>query len=358
MIDQGFPVHYQNRIFMVNPALLYNSSRKFRDLVDHSVDINSIRLNINCDIFSVRNIENFLKICQNLPTDVQNSELEEICLIAKMFQADKIYDTGLNFIQTNMNPSFVIPDNQFNESGSDHYLELELDSKKVPCHHVNLDELEFEESSESILSRNEKEKENINNEIKKNNDDLKSSNGIHVHTVCYQITSDNHFMKCPRYYLVKDGKTVCMAKFKDDELYIGEGDDFRISENRVENVARVYRNRAGCNVIQTNDQDIKIKFIPNGDRYSISLSFFHEGRKMNWTPRKPNSLANYKGAYKHIPIASKRNLILQNSSNQCTFIVRKMSKKIFEVECNPKVRPIIVFAIALSDIIGPLSIQY
>ena len=354
MDNQELFVHYQDKTFMANSSLLYNSSRKFRELVDHINNNQLIHLNINNDKFSIRNIENFLKICQNQPTDVQDSELEEICLIAKMFQADQIYNTGINFIRSNINPNFMIADDQFDEFSSDDYLQIKLDTEMAQVHHVDLNDLEFEESSESNISQKENEKSN-DVDLKNNNNNINSNN---TQTVCYQITNENPFMKCSRYFLIKNGKTICMAKNKDDEIFIGDGDDFHISENRIENAARMYRNREGINIVQTDDQEIKIKYISYGNKYSISPSFFYEGRKLNLIPKKEESLASFKGAYNRIPIESKRNIILQDSSNQCTFIVRKMSKKIFEIECNQNMKPIIAFAIALSEIIGPISMQY
>lgn len=252
MQNQSFLVIYQGENFMVDPQCLYNSSKKFRELVDNASNLQSVHLMIkNCQ-FSTRNIENFLKICQNIQTDVQDSELEEISLIAKMFQAEQIYNTGLNFIQANLNANFSILNDQFNPSNSDQYLQLESDEVILPpIHHVDLNELNFDENSESVQEK----------EVEKNNnvDILKKT----IQTSCYQITCDNHLIKCCRYYLMKDGKIICMAKQKDNEIYIGEGQDIHISKNKIKNTVTITRNPEGYNIVSTDDQEFKIKYLQN-----------------------------------------------------------------------------------------------
>ena len=45
------------------------------------------------------------------------------------------------------------------------------------------------------------------------------------------------------------------------------------------------------------------------------------------------------------------NIIIQDKKP--TFIVRKMSQNIYEIECSPALDPLIAFSIGLSDIVGP-----
>ena len=349
MQNQTFIVIYQSQKFYVDPSLLYNSSKKFRELVDKADNLQTIHLKINYNKFSSRNVGNFLKLCQNESTDVQNSEMKEICLIAKMFQADKIYNTGINFIQSNIDPNFFIPNDMFDDTSPNKYLELESDELS-PIHHADLNELEFDDDFDSVT-----EKETETNGKKENDESNPPSNQKKQHhTVCYQITSDNHFMKCKRYYLMKDNQVICMAKQKDDEIYIGEGNDVHISENKSNNTAIIIRTRNRFNVVETNDQEFKIKYVKNGINDSIEVSFDHNGTRLEWRYKQPKRFASYKGGYGNAPIVSKKNLILQNPFNKPTFIVRKMSKKVYEAECNPNVKPMVVFAIALSQILGPL----
>ena len=42
-----------------------------------------LHLDILCDQFTKRNIYSFIRIGQKLPSDVKNSEMKEICEIAK-----------------------------------------------------------------------------------------------------------------------------------------------------------------------------------------------------------------------------------------------------------------------------------
>lgn len=100
--NQTFPVIYKNRAYMVDPNGLINSSFKVKELINpflkNNFQITELRLQVVYCIFSNHNMENFLRICQNLPADVRNSEMKEICDIAKMFQADNIYNCGIDFI--------------------------------------------------------------------------------------------------------------------------------------------------------------------------------------------------------------------------------------------------------------------
>lgn len=356
MQNQNFFVLYEDERIAVNPSLLYDSSKKFHELVDNAQSINSIYLKINYDKFTVRNVNNFLKLCQNEPTDVQNSELKEICKIAKMFQASKIYKAGIDFIRQNVDPNFDIPDGQFDETDSKQYLQLEIyDSPSI--HHADLNELEFDDSSDvtetdtgtEAKTETEIETQKVNEE----NQILPTTQKMNHRTICYQITSDNPFMKCRRFYLSKDNQIIYMAKQNHDEIYIGEGNDFHISENRAKNTARICRKRDGFNIVTTDEQEFKIKYVKYGNGYSIEVSFDHDGTKLDWRPKRPKRFTSFNGGYGRNPVYSKKNTILQNPSNRPTFIVRKMSDKIYEAECNPNVNPIIVFAIALSQIIGP-----
>ena len=59
--------------------------------------------------------------------------------------------------------------------------------------------------------------------------------------------------------------------------------------------------------------------------------------------------------FNHIPIQSKKNLMLKNKDGHPTFLVRKMDKKTYEIECFPTLSPLIIFALGISDIVGPYS---
>lgn len=90
---------------MIDPSMLYNSSAKFVQLVQpFGARATQCQLVILRQGFSERCIDNFLKL-------VLDSEMKEICEIAKMFQSEQIYQTGLNFIQKSIGPSFFVPEN-------------------------------------------------------------------------------------------------------------------------------------------------------------------------------------------------------------------------------------------------------
>lgn len=360
MENQTFPVIYQNERLMVDPALLCNSSKKFRELLENAPTFETLHLLITSEIFSFRNVSNFLKICQNQQTDVQNSELEEICLIAKMFQADEIYNTAINFIKSTINPNFFIPENQFNESNGEEYLLIESDEEKELVHHVDLKELEFDDSCEftSVVQVDDSKNNNDISTTTNTQDHTEKKKKPRLHSAIYQITSDNRFMKCPRYFFSKDNQVLYMAKIKENEIYIGEGQNFHISENKIENTARITRDCRNYNVVNTDDQEFKVKFLQYGTKYSLNTTFSHHGTQLTWRPKGPKNESSYNGEYNHVPKPSRKNIILQNTSNHVTFILRKMSKKSFEVECHPGVSPLVVFSIAISQITGPVVTMY
>lgn len=342
-----FPVIYQNKCFVVDPSQLFDVSQKFRDLItERGEKIQNIQLRIAYNGFSARNIENFLRICQNQQSDAQNSELKEICLIAKMFEADQILNRGITFIQNNMDSNFTIPSDKFDESDGKKYLIIE----EILPQKVTIDDLEFDEECEQDHTKikNNNKKDKSNEKIKKK----KSS------TVVYEIIFDSPFLKCPRFYMKKDGKVIYMAKQKTTEVFIGSGEDFHISDNKIENTANIARDCKGFNIVRIEDQEFKIKYLRVGENFSLDLSFIQKGNKINWTHKKARNISSFKGEYNHIPIDSKRNMILQNKKNQTEFILRKMTRKSFECECHQTVNPIIAFSIALSQILGPFSLYF
>lgn len=93
--NQDFAVIYKSNTYYVDPIKLSNSSRKFHDLIqpylNQKNELRKLTLKIISEQFSDRNVENFLKLCQNIPTDCKDSEIPEICEIAQMFKADQIY---------------------------------------------------------------------------------------------------------------------------------------------------------------------------------------------------------------------------------------------------------------------------
>lgn len=61
------------------------------------------------------------------------------------------------------------------------------------------------------------------------------------------------------------------------------------------------------------------------------------------------------GAYHHAVIQSAKNLVLQNENHHLTYIVRKVDRNLYEIECNQALDPLIAFTIGLSDIVGPFD---
>ena len=176
-----------------------------------------------------------------------------------------------------------------------------------------------------------------------------------IDKICYQIKSKIPLLRSSCFYFMKDNKIIYMAKLKYNKIYIGEGDNFHIRKNK-ENSTHIDRNIQGYNIIRNSDQEFKIKYSKDGQRFPMTATFTYNGHKIRWDPKDAEYQEFIKDGSKIKPCKSKKNLMLQNSYNHPTFILRKMSKIFYEVECFPTVDPLIVFSIALSGIIGPISI--
>ncbi|KAK8870944.1 hypothetical protein M9Y10_008857 [Tritrichomonas musculus] len=153
---QVFHVVYNDTTYMVDPIKLGKSSLKFRELIlpfiHNTEQVNALHLEIRTNQFSDRNMNNFLKLCQQLPTDVQNSEMEEICEIAKMFKAEDIYNLGIAFIKQHLDPNFDVPDNKYD--GSDGITYLYIDDDIHAIHHEEDSDQYFEDANNSSYQGN------------------------------------------------------------------------------------------------------------------------------------------------------------------------------------------------------------
>ena len=177
-----------------------------------------------------------------------------------------------------------------------------------------------------------------------------------IEKVCYQIRLEMPVMKCSRFYLMKEDETLYMAKLKYDKVYIAEGDNFHIKKKKKVNTTEIKRDCRGYNIITSGDQEFKIKYFKDCGRFPMTVTFPYNGHKICWDHKETNYQDFIKEESKKKPRKSTKNLMLQNSHNLPTFILRKMKKNLYEVECFPTVDPVIVFSIALSGIIGPIAL--
>lgn len=353
-LNQNFPVIYNNFTFMVDPNCLEKESIKFKQLIDPLLNdhaITEIKLKIvDCTTFSNRNVDNFLKICQNLPTDVENTEMKEICEIAKMFQAEQIFETGIQFVQRNIDANFNVPDDKYNGN----YLVVECENHTIH-HEGDLTTLEYADKSSEEKIKNDTKSNNVKKEIA-NNEKKKS--------VIYQIRSEKHSLRCTNYHFCTNGHIMYTAKQKQNHISIGEGNEVHFSSNTENHVARMYQDNDFVNYVFMKDKEAqyKIKYVETekSNHYSLKVSFPYKDKKLTWSPKKPKYDAkndkyylNFHGEWHHTPIKSKKNIILQNESGHSSLIVRKMDNNLYEVEAMPSINPLIIFTIGLADIVGP-----
>lgn len=342
MSNQTFPVIYGQAHYLVDPNMLFNSSRKFAELVQpFGNEAPHCQLVILQHGFSERSISNFLKLVQGLPTDVQDNEMKEICEIAKMFKADQIYNTGLSFVQSSIDPSFYVPDTKY-ESGLTPMM-LEHQAKQI--HH---DDLEFVSEDDSYDKTSESKQEDKSEKK--------------VETVIYEIRIDRPALKCHRYHFFKNGEILYSAKKKGNKIVIGKGGDIHLKSSTVNHCVQITQEQM-YNTIHIDGQTIILKYVVFEDSKAISMSitFKHKNdEQIYWFPKQPKLnprtggyALKLAGSHHHRPMNSCKNSVMKNSAGHTTFITRMMGTDFFEAECHPDISPALVFSIALSSIVGP-----
>ena len=223
--------------------------------------------------------------------------MEEICEIAKMFRADEIYNTGLKFIQSNIDPNFNVPDNKYedqpyltigglednipinqemsgalfnnnspaldnyykiNDSNNDENTPNEItNSASLPANAdqpspqeqrngINLDDhsalhdpvfgLDKASNNPTATEVNDTTKDEDDN-----NKELLDENRPPTHSVVYQVRVENHTFKCPIFKFVSDKHIVYTAKQKFNDVFIGEGDGIHISK-KENHVGHIHQN--------------------------------------------------------------------------------------------------------------------
>ena len=407
-LSQNLVVNYNNITYMVDPFCLKDASLKFSQLTEQFLRNNytfqDFSLEIAGNEFTNRNIDNFLKLCQNLPTDVQDSEMEEICKIAKLFQANQIYHIGLQFIRRYIDPNFYVPDDLYNEFNRETYLYINCD--KSFNHHKsefpnNIEKNSFQYKQTPIQSEgrvitnvkddgitkyNNKEdyddkskKEKNQSEIVYNNDynEIKNSENIfdkqknqknsifrNQKSVIYQVRCEKHSLKLPKYLLCINGYIKYTAKQKENDVIIGEGSNVHINKHKSNHVGHIVQesNHRLNNIELKNHKPFVVKYVDSTQENHLSLevTFVHDDKRETWTPKPPifNTVENrfyldLRGMWNHSSIKSKKNIILQNLSGDEALIVRKIDNNLYEIEASPIYDPLLIFSIGLSDIIGP-----
>ena len=186
--------------------------------------------------------------------------------------------------------------------------------------------------------------------LTKNNNKKDDNQEKLVRSIRYHVKIDNHFMKCSRFYLVKDDEIIYMAKLK------SEGDDVHLKDNNEKNGTKIKRDCRGYNIVKSEKHEFTIRYLKYGEKFAVCVSFPYKGEQRLWHPKKTKAHEFIKEDNSKKYIKSKKNIILENTLNHSTFILRKMSKKSYEIECHKSVAPIIIFSIALSQIIGPIGV--
>lgn len=366
--SQIISVIYDGTTFFVDIISLSNASSRFRKIIQPYVhdqeQLKTLHLEIHGSQFSKRCMNNFLRICQNLPTDVQDSEVKEICEIAKMFQASNIYKTGISFIQSKIDQNFSIPDYKYDtdETVMSIVENLKLNDIKLDDDYVGSEcsnkllNKKYDGKSVTQATSKQIDKESCKNDVKK---DPKRKN-----SVIYIVRAEKNVLKGRTYKFIHNDRILYSAKQKYHEIFICDGDciNIRNQQNHVAHIIQKEENH--FNLIKIGDVDFNLFYVDSDipDHLSIDVSFPANRHVISWFPKPPKySLdehkygLNFQGEYKRIPIRSTKNLVLQNKAGHKTFIVREMGKNLYEFECNHNVDPLIAFTIGLSHVVGPYT---
>lgn len=349
MLNQTFPVIYKNTRFMVDPKYLYEASLRFRQIYQPYENNNNngpLQLVVSDKLpFTERNMGNFLKLCQNQATDVLNSEMKEVCEIARMFQAEKIYNTGASFVQNNIDQNFNVPVDKYDSYGPN----------LLTIEQANGGQSEETFSSTTAAGGNETTEEN-------DESTTVAQREIPAGSVVYKIRVNCPAFKCNRYSFYKDDEIILSAKQKGPKFVIGTGSTVHLKKDTHNQVATMTQSEDCYNTIQAEGQQFVVRYVTDGKmgHYAIEVNFIYKGNEMVWTPEDTFAhMKNHgydlqvKGEYDREPINSKKNLVLKNPEGSITFIVRKMDIGYYEAECNKDLSPTFAFAIAISEIVGP-----
>lgn len=283
MLNQTFPVIYQNETFMVDYTKLQEMSSNFSQMIkpfiENGTDPQRLQLRIIYNKFSLRNVKNFLKMAQGQKNDVHSNEIPEVCEIAKLFGADRIYDKGIAFVHSRIDPNYSVPNN-FNDVGGEKYMVIEFVKSMFSQHAKSLNELQFNERFGLQESKSDEKFTKI---------ESKSTSSLNqIRSACYKIQILNPFMKCCRFIFSQDGRILYTAKQRANEIFIGQGNDVHIHENKFDNSAQILQNSDGYNIVNTDNQQFKIAYVPIGTKkqYSLQTSFNHKGKMLDWSPKE------------------------------------------------------------------------
>lgn len=339
----SFPVIYKGREYLVDPNALSTASQAFRDLLQPYVSNNTVsnaKLIIADEDFTERNIENFLKLCQNQPTDVQDSEMKQICQIARMFRADGIYNTGIEFIHSKIDSSYNVSLDQYSPSTGNRYMYIEQ-KQSTPTQPPN----QSDDTSLVVESNAE------------------TGVPLDKDQVIYELWVINPLVKLNRYYFVENGDIIESAKQKNNEIYLARGPEVHVSKDVSNRIGKIILNQNQTNTIKINDEVTQLNyvFLPETDRLSVSFNIEYFGENEKWSPVDENlcskhySSAKLTGESERSCIKSKKNTVLQNEKGELRFIVRKFEEYKYEVECDLGLDTTFAFAVALSQILGPMQ---
>lgn len=361
MQNQTISVLYQDESFDVDYFKLHNSSNKFREMIqpylDNGVGLQNLQLRILYNKFTTRNVCNFLKMIQNQKNNVHSHEIAEICELAKLFQAEKLYDKSLTYVRNQIDPNFTVS-NDFNESNGQQYLEVEFITDLCSQHSYSTNDITYTPTETQMSPISAVNLSKSQNDIpltpppQQTTQPQPQPQQQQLYCVVYKIQVLSQLMKCNRYFFSLNEKILFTAKKKSNEIYIGQGNNIHINSNENESCARIMQCN-GYNTVYTSNQEFKVSYIPFGVRkqFSLETSFSNDGKTLNWSPKEIDQ--NLYGQYNRIPVPSKKNMLLKNQAGSPTFIVRKMQDEVFEVECLSIVNPLIAFTLGLSQIIGP-----
>lgn len=357
MMNQTFPIIYKNTKFMVDPQLMSKSSAKFKELLlpyQNEGPINHLQLIIAFEEFTIRNVANFLKICQNLEADVIDSEMKQICIIAKLFKAEEIYNKGISFVH-NYDPLFNVPNSYFGNPFFHNYLYIEKDG----CQDEKVQLSENISNISEVSNNNYSEMNSSPADSERVSDIRKSKNDTFI---VYELFSKMTLFALNKFFLVLKGVMIETAKQKDELIVIGKGNDVHISSRTENQIGKITRSEdSQFNRVDIESQSFYINYVdvPRNDHLSISLKFDNRGQEAFWSPLNENLFKDREnspllnGYFHHTPEHSGKNTILIDENGAIKYILRKMNESMFEIECEETLDPTIAFAIGISQLIKP-----
>ncbi|OHT03390.1 hypothetical protein TRFO_29190 [Tritrichomonas foetus] len=343
-MSQGFPLVFNSKTFLVNPLSFGSNALAFQKMYQNHQTSGQFNSNIVIKgPFSEKSILQVINLCQGITVPIDNSVIKETAALLKLFQAHNLFQMCMNYIHSNIDPSFDMSDN----IGS---LHLQTKSANPIFDEFQFDDEEKEDDYYSSHSIDQKE-----------DPEEKSDNYMRINPIIlekplsYEIKMEKRFLKSTKFTLYENGEMTAVAKHQHTGAVINKGSDVHFSGSGACSANITQLNFK--NSIKLSDQRIKLKYFRDRDaKMTMKVIYLLDGKEVKLNGTKKNVRKKNKPLFESVKVVKKTQpCILYEPSGKGSITIRKTSKTNFTVNTNIRMTNVLAFALAISAIIGPHS---